>query len=409
MSTIKPFRAYRPAPGLERRTASVPYDVVNASEARELAAGNPHSFLHVTRPEINMPAGTDEHIEPVYAAGAAALRRMLSGGHFVHEDREAFYVYRQTMNGRSQDGVVCLCSVGEYERGLIKRHEHTRRVKEDDRARHVAAQRANAEPVFLAHRSRGEIGSITTRVCSREPLFDFVSDDGIGHAVWRMDEDESEGTVSAFASVPSLYIADGHHRTAAAVRYGQSMRGGAAPADESPFEWFMAVVFPHDRLMIMDYNRVVRDLNGMTEPEFLSRLGENFKVREARSPRPAAPAEFGMYLGGKWRMLSAHPGTCPAADPVKSLDVSILQDNLLSPVLGIRDPRTDDRIDFVGGIRGTAELERRVNEGWAAAFTVFPASLDQLMAVADAGEVMPPKSTWFEPKLRSGLLVRVYE
>ncbi len=411
MSRIKPFRAYRPRPELAGRVASFPYDVINSEEARELAKGNPYSFLHVGKPEIDLNPSVPLYSDEVYAQGRDNLRRLISEGALLHEDRPCLYVYQQKMGDHVQAGIVGLCSVKEYEDGLIKKHEFTRKDKEDDRTRHVSEQNANAEPVFLTYRSRGDIDQIVNWVRAGEPLYDLVTEDGIGHTVWRVDNEEWRHHLETlFGQVPALYVADGHHRTAAAVRTGQALRAASRThTGEEPFEFFMAVVFPHDQLQIMDYNRVVKDLNGLTPEAFLARIGEKFEVVPASDPKPHAAAHFGMYLGGRWYALAAKAGTYPASDPVKGLDVSILQDNLLAPVLGISDPRTDKRVDFVGGIRGTKELERRVNQGWAVAFSLFPTSLVQLMTVADSGQVMPPKSTWFEPKLRSGLLVRLIE
>ncbi len=329
----------------------------------------------------------------------------------IHDEKPYLYVYQQKMGDHVQAGIVGLCSVKEYEDGLIKKHEFTRKDKEDDRTRHVTEQNANAEPVFLTYQARTDIDAIVDRVRAQPPLYDLVSEDGIGHTVWRVDDEEWRHHLETlFLQVPALYVADGHHRTAAAVRTARRC-GPQSPehTGEEPFESFMAVVFPHDQLQIMDYNRVVKDLNGLKADEFLRQVSEKFEVTESPGPKPEAKAQFGMYLGGKWYRLTARPGTFPKDDPVKGLDVSILQDNLLAPMLGIADPRTDKRIDFVGGIRGMKELEKRVNGGWAVAFSLYPTSLDQLMAVADAGQVMPPKSTWFEPKLRSGLLVRLIE
>ncbi len=411
MSRIKPFRAYRPRPELAGRVASFPYDVINSQEARELAKGNPYSFLHVGKPEIDLDPSVPLYSDDVYAKGSENLRRLIAEGVLIHEERPCLYVYQQKMGDHVQAGIVGLCSVKEYEDGLIKKHEFTRKDKEDDRTRHVSEQNANAEPVFLTYRSRGDIDQIVDWVKAAEPLYDIVTEDGIGHTIWRVDNEEwRQHLETLFRQVPALYVADGHHRTAAAVRTGQALRAKSRThTGEEPFESFMAVVFPHDQLQIMDYNRVVKDLNGLTPEAFLAKAGETFDVAPSSIPKPGATAHFGMYLGGRWYALTAKPGTYPASDPVKGLDVSILQDNLLAPVLGIADPRTDKRIDFVGGIRGTKELERRVNEGWAVAFSLFPTSLVQLMAVADSGQVMPPKSTWFEPKLRSGLLVRLIE
>lgn len=411
MSQIKPFKAFRPKPEIAGQLASVPYDVINTAEARKLAEGNPVSFLHVCRPEIEFPEGVDEHDDKIYAKGAENLQKFVKEGALFQEATPCLYVYQQKMGDHVQAGLVCLCSVKEYENDLIKKHEYTRKDKEDDRTRHVTEQAANAEPVFLTYRAVPYIDGIVDKVRAMKPLYDIVTPDGIGHTVWKL-EDESAiyALAHLFDGVGALYIADGHHRTASAVRYGQARRAQAKDATgEEPFEYFMAVVFPHNQLKIMDYNRVVKDLNGLTEAQFLAKVGEKFEVAPTSERNPKAPASFGMYLGGKWYSLKAKAGSYPASDPVKSLDVSILQENLLAPILGIQDPRTDKRIDFVGGIRGMDELERRVKDGMAVAFSMYPTSLVQLMAVSDAGQIMPPKSTWFEPKLRSGLLVRIYE
>jgi uncharacterized protein (DUF1015 family) len=415
MSQLKPFRAHRPRPELAAQVAAVPYDVVNTEEARELAKGNPYSFLHVGRPEIDLPPGLDTHADLVYAKGVSNLLRMIQDGVLIHEAGPCLYVYQQRMGDHVQAGLVGLCSVNEYETGAIKRHEFTRKDKEDDRTRHVTDQNANAEPVFLTYKAVPYIDHIVNDVRKQKPLYDVVTPDGIGHTVWVIaDEAVILELVNLFNGVPALYIADGHHRTAAAIRYGQKCRAlalekGVKLDGDEPFESFMAVVFPHDQLKIMDYNRVVKDLNDLSQEAFLAKVREKFEVAVSSHRAPQTPTAFGMYLGGTWYELKAKPGSFPASDPVRGLDVSILQDNLLNPILGIDDPRTNTRIDFVGGIRGMDELERRVKEGCAVAFAVHPTSLTQLMSVADAGEVMPPKSTWFEPKLRSGLLVRMYE
>jgi uncharacterized protein (DUF1015 family) len=411
MSQLKPFRAHRPRPELAAQVAAVPYDVVNTSEARVLAEGNTHSFLHVGRPEIDLPDSTDIHADEVYAMGVSNLRKLIAEGTLFQEEVPCLYVYQQRMGDHVQAGLVGLCSVEEYETGAIKRHEFTRKDKEDDRTRHVTEQAANAEPVFLAYRAVPYIDHIVDDVRKGTPAYDVVTPDGIGHTVWVI---RSEALVlelvNLFNGVPALYIADGHHRTAAAIRYAQARRlATPGRTGDEPFETFMAVVFPHDQLKIMDYNRVVKDLNGLTSAAFMAKVKEKFEVTVSTHRNPPGFTTFGMFLDGTWYELKALHGTFPAGDPVRGLDVSILQENLLAPVLGIQDPRTDTRIDFVGGIRGMDELERRVKEGCAVAFSMYPTSLPQLMSVADAGEVMPPKSTWFEPKLRSGLLVRMYE
>jgi len=411
MSRIKPFRAYRPRTDRAERIASPPYDVISSEEARAMAAGNPLSFLHVGKPEIDLDPSVPLYDDRVYAKGVENLRRLIDSGELVRDPSPCLYLYQQRMGDHVQVGVVGTCSVDEYERDLIKKHEFTRKDKEDDRTRHVTECNANAEPVFLTYRANREIDAVVDRVRERRPACDFVSDDAIGHAVWVVDDPGEIGSlVGLFAEVPCLYVADGHHRTASAVRHGQKMRASdPKPSLDAPYEWFMAVVFPHDQVRILDYNRVVRDLNGLSTEAFLARVSERFDVRPADDPKPTKPRTFGMFLEGKWLRLEPKPGTYPAADPVRGLDASILQENLLSPVLGIADLRTDKRIDFVGGIRGMEELEKRCRAGWAVAFSLHPTSLDQLMAVADTGTVMPPKSTWFEPKLRSGLLVRILD
>ncbi|MGA3127742.1 MAG: DUF1015 family protein [Candidatus Korobacteraceae bacterium] len=410
MSLIQPFRAYRPKAEFAVRVASVPYDVVSTAEARQLAEGNPYSFLHVCRPEIDFPEGIDEHDDRVYVAGAANLKKLIADGILAREAEDSLYVYQQRMGEHVQAGLVALCSVREYEENRIKKHEFTRRDKEDDRTRHVTEQNANAEPVFLTYRALTEIDGIVDGVRASEPLHDITTPDGIAHTIWRIaDPATIARLIELFRTVKALYIADGHHRTASAVRYAQACRArNPQSTGNEPYEFFMAVVFPHNQLKIFDYNRVVKDLNGLTPEDLLGKIGEKFEVSSAVKRQPSQAASFGMYLQGKWYTLKARAGSYPVEDPIKRLDVSILQDNLLSPLLGIHDQRTDKRIDFVGGIRGMDELERRVKEGYAVAFSLYPTSLDQLIDVADAGEIMPPKSTWFEPKLRSGLLVRLY-
>ena len=410
MSDVRPFRALRPRPDLAARVAAPPYDVINSEEARKMAKGNEISFLHVNKPEIDLPADVNLYDDRVYATGVKNLRRFMAEGVFEREAEPRFYVYQQRMGEHAQAGIVGAASCREYAEGLIKRHEFTRKDKEDDRTRHTHELNANAGPVFLTYRKRPEIDSIMDAIRAGRPLYDFVSPDGIGHTVWTVPPEQTATLQKALAAVPALYVADGHHRAASAARVGIERKGANRHhRGDEPYNYFLAVLFPHDQLRIMDYNRVVKDLNGLTEDRFLAKIREKFAVTKAAEPRPDAAHRFGMYLGGTWYRLEAKAGTFPAGDPVRSLDVAILQENLLAPVLGIADPRTDKRVDFVGGIRGLAELEKRVGQGWAAAFALFPTSLDQLMSVADAGLVMPPKSTWFEPKLRSGLLVRTLD
>jgi uncharacterized protein (DUF1015 family) len=411
MSKVKPFKAYRPPEELAQNIAAPPYDVINSEEARQYAKGNPYSFLHVAKPEIDLPKTVGLYEDAVYEKGAENLMFFIKNGWLEIERKPSFYIYRQVMNGHGQDGIVCLSSVKEYEEKKIKIHEFTRKDKEDDRTRHVMTQKANAEPVFLTYRAVRAIDEIVNETKKNDPVYDIRTEDGILHQLWVLDDAKDVAKLTGlFGSVPALYVADGHHRTAAAVRMGQQMRqtdGSSGP--EAPFEYFMAVLFPHNQLKIMDYNRVVKDLNGLNKDEFLKRVSEKFEISDMKTEKPAEAHSFGMFLDNKWHKIAAQPGTFDAADPIGSLDVSILQENLLSPVLGIKDPRTDKRIDFVGGIRGMKELERRVNEGWAVAFSLYPTTLDQLLNVADAEKVMPPKSTWFEPKLRSGLFVRLLE
>jgi uncharacterized protein (DUF1015 family) len=410
MSDVRPFRALRPHPELAARVAAPPYDVISSDEARSMAAGNEISFLHVNKPEIDLPPDVNLYDDRVYATGARNLRRFMGAGVFVREAEPRFYVYQQRMGDHVQAGVVVAASCQEYADGLIKRHEFTRKDKEDDRTRHTHELNANAGPVFLTYRKRVDIDAIVDGVRKGAPVYDFVAPDGIAHTVWIVPTDQTEAVRAAFRGVPALYVADGHHRAASAARVGLE-RKAANPAHngDEPYCYFLAVLFPHDQLRILDYNRVVKDLGGLSEKEFLKKVGEKFSVAPASELRPDALRRFGMFLGKKWYRLEAKPGTFAADDPVRSLDAAILQENLLAPVLGIADPRTDKRIDFVGGIRGLGELEKRVKEGWAVAFALFPVSLDQLMSVADAGLVMPPKSTWFEPKLRSGLIVRTLD
>ena len=374
-----------------------------------MAASNPLSFLHVVKPEIDLAPGTDVYAPEVYQTGAANLRRLVDDGALIREEVPALYLYRQRMGAHVQTGLVAGASVVEYEADLIKKHEHTRPVKEDDRTRHIDALDANTGPVFLTYKARPEIDALVEQITAADPTYDFVAPDGIQHVLWVVDnESERDALVAAFAEVPELYVADGHHRSAAGTRI-RALRRDANPdhtGDES-YNYFLSVIFPDNQMMILDYNRVVRDLNGLDPEAFLAGLGERFEMEPCEDGCPARRRCFGMYLGGRWFRLTAKEGSFPADDPVSSLDVAILQDNLLAPVLGIGDPRSDERIDFVGGIRGLGELERKVDSGeWAVAFALHPTSIEQLFSVADAGLVMPPKSTWFEPKLRSGLIVR---
>ena len=408
MAVIKPFRGLRPPKELAAKVAALPYDVMNVEEAREMAAPNPNSFLHVSRPEADMDPGVDPYADEVYRKGGETFRRFIKEGLLRRDETESLYVYRQVMEGRAQTGVMAGVSAEEYEKNLIKKHELTRPDKEEDRTKHTLAMDANGGPVFLTYLSVKDIDARVARITSREPDADFTADDGVRHTLWVVgDRAEIEGLVGAFAKIPCLYIADGHHRASVGNIVSKiKRRENTAHRGDEPYNFFMAVLFPHDQLRIMDYNRVVRDLGGLTADAFLAKVREKFDVAPSDGARPAARRTFKMHLEGRWYALTAKPGTFDEADPVKSLDVFILQENLLGPVLGIADPRRDKRIDFVGGIRGMGELERRCRKDCAVAFAVFPMAIEQLLRIADAGLLVPPKSTWFEPKLRSGLVVR---
>ncbi|HEU5170583.1 MAG TPA: DUF1015 family protein [Gemmatimonadales bacterium] len=402
---LHPFRALRPRPDLAAKVAAVPYDVVSREEAAALAEGNPHSFLHVGRSDIDLAPDVDPYDRRIYAAARAALDRFVADGVLVRDPAPALFLYRQEMDGRAQTGVVGCVHVDDYERDVIRKHEKTRKDKEDDRTRHVLALDANAEPVFLTYRPRPDLDRLAAREMKGAPLYDFTAPDGVRHTVWRITD--AAAWVAAFCAVPLAYVADGHHRSASAWRAGRERRAGnPAHRGDEEYNWFLAVLFPSDQLRILPYNRLVRDLNGLSRDAFAGRLRALGRLEPATDPSPRAPGSFGLFFGGHWHRLTLDPATIDRDDPVGSLDVSLLQERVLGPILGIADPRTDTRIDFVGGIRGTAELERRVRSGeMALAVVMYPTTLDQLMAVADAGAIMPPKSTWFEPKLRSGLFV----
>ncbi|MFH1132220.1 MAG: DUF1015 family protein [Pseudomonadota bacterium] len=415
MSLIRAFKGLRPVPSKVALVASPPYDVLNSKEAREMARGNPLSFLHVVKPEIDLDPGINLYADEVYAKGAENFRSLIEQGVMVLDPKECLYLYEQTMQfpgGKHvQVGVVCCASVDEYQNDLIKKHEFTRPDKEKDRTRHVDTLGANAGPVFLTYRADPKIDALVTEAYKTKPACDFVADDGVGHRFWVVEKDDQiRQFIKAFAKVPHSYVADGHHRSASAsgVREIRKAANLNHTGDEE-YNFFLAVFFPHNQLAIMDYNRVVMDLAGLSEDEFLGKAKEKFEVEKTDTPKPTKATEFGMYLGRTWWRLKAKPGTYNSKDPVASLDVAILQDNLLTPILGIEDPRRDKRIDFVGGIRGLKELERRVQQGAAVAFAMYPTSIGQLMAIADEGKTMPPKSTWFEPKLRSGLVVHLLD
>lgn len=412
MAEIRPFAAYRPASGLESRIAALPYDVYSRREAREEVGRNPESFLAVDRAETGFDDSVDTCAPQVYARAAGLLEEWILQGRFVQDEKPCYYLYEQIMEGRSQTGIAACASIDDYVNQVIKKHENTREDKELDRIRHVDACNMQTGPVFLAYRGNDVLRDIIAAVKSEKPECEFTSDDRITHRVWVIDVEETISAVSeAFLSVPAVYIADGHHRCASAVKVGLRRREeNPKNTGEEEYNYFLSVLFQDEELCIMDYNRVVKDLNGYTPEGLLEKISEHFAVtpmgREAF--RPVEKGSFGMYLGNTWYRLDA-PDKLRTADPVKGLDVSLLQDWLLDPILGIGDPRTDQRIDFVGGIRGLGELERRVQENGGAAFSLCPVSMEELERVADAGLLMPPKSTWFEPKLRSGLFLHALQ
>lgn len=409
---LKPFRAVRPVPDCASKVAALPYDVMNSDEARVMVQGNPLSFLHVDKAEIDLDPGIDPYDSAVYDKAAENLAKLKSDGAMTQDDTPCFYLYRLTMGKHVQTGFVGCPSVDDYISEKIKKHELTRAAKEADRIRHVDRLDANTGPIFLASRPAPSIAKLKNDwISSHDPIYDFIADEDVRHQAWVIDDEKTISEIeAAFDSLPALYIADGHHRCASAVRVAE-MRRKAAPGftGTEEFNYFLAVVFPSDELAIMDYNRVVTDLGGLSGEEFLAKVAEVFEVSElaAGSPpaKPTALHQFGMFLNDKWYLLKAKPGTWDDKDTVGKLDVAILQDKLLAPILGIEDPRSDKRIDFVGGIRGLEELERRVHEDMTVAFALYPTSMDQLMDIADAGLIMPPKSTWFEPKLLSGLFI----
>lgn len=408
MSLIRPFRGLRPAAGRADAVVAPPYDVLNTEEARERAIGRSNSFLHISKPEIDLPVGTNPHAPEVYDKGRDNFLRMIEEGVLVRDESPCYYVYRLIMGEHEQTGLVAVASVADYDTNRIRKHEFTRPDKEDDRVRQIDALDAQTGPVFLTYRHSALIDEITATVAAGSPAMDVVADDGVQHTVWVVDDAATlEKITKEFDAMECIYIADGHHRSAAAS--GVAAQRKTANADhtgEEDYNYFLSVVFPDNQMQILDYNRVVTDLNGKTPEEFLAAVKVSFNVTESSEPvKPQTTAECGMYLQGQWYRLDINPDLIPADDPVGRLDVSLLANNLIDPILGISDPRRDKRIDFVGGIRGLAELEKRVDCGeMAAAFALYPTSLAQLMDVADAGEVMPPKSTWFEPKLADGLV-----
>ena len=413
MHFIRPFTGLRPVPDRAADVVAPPYDVLSSDEARQRAAGRPWSFLHISRPEIDLPQGIDIHAPEVYAKGADNLRRMLREGVLRRDAQPAYYAYRLVMGDQVQTGLALTARVADYDSNRIRRHELTRPDKEDDRVRQIEALNAQTGPTLLAYPSAPEVDATLLQASSPMPEADVTADDGVRHTIWPIREPERIARLTAaFDAMPALYIADGHHRTAAASRVAAARRaaGPGRTGDES-YEYFLAVAFPHRQMRILDYNRVAADLNGLSAQEFLTRIGGSYSVERSAQPvRPERHGEVGMYLHHQWYRLRIKPGLAAEDDPVRRLDVSLLSDHLLGPVLNIHDLRRDERIDFVGGIRGLQELERRVDSGsMAVAFSLNPTSLSDLMAVADAGKIMPPKSTWFEPKLADGLVSHVLD
>ena len=411
MAVIKPFNGVRPPKSMVEEVASRPYDVLNSEEAREEAKGNEKSLYHIIKPEIDFPVGTDEHDSAVYEKAVENFKMFQEKGWLVQDDKENYYVYAQTMNGKAQYGLVVGAYVPDYMNGVIKKHELTRRDKEEDRMKHVRVNNANIEPVFFAYPDNAELDAIVAKYTSRKPEYDFIAPgDGFGHTLWIIDEkDDIDRITALFADMPALYIADGHHRSAAAALVGaeKAAQNPNHKGDEE-YNYFMAVCFPASQLTIIDYNRVVKDLNGLTPEQFLKALEKNFIVEEKGENvyKPSSLHNFSLYLAGKWYSLTAKPGTYDDNDPIGVLDVTISSNLILDEILGIKDLRSDKRIDFVGGIRGLEELKRRVDSGeMAMALALYPVSMKQLMDIADTGNIMPPKTTWFEPKLRSGLII----
>ena len=406
MAIIRPFNALRPQAEHAPQVAAVPYDVVNTEEARALASGNRWSFLHVSRPEIDLPDGTPIYSDEVYSKAADNFAELTTKCPLVVEETPSLYLYRLIMGHHEQIGVVACCSVDEYDRDIIRKHERTRRDKEDDRTRHIMALRAQTGPVFLTYRATPQIDSLVANALSgNPPLYEFMAHDDIHHTVWRVPN--YDPLAEAFKDVPYLYIADGHHRAAGASRARAELKEQSfANIGNEEYNFFQCVLFPDSQLRILPYNRVVRDLNGLSPEEFHGRVRQAFSVTESASPAPGERGRWSMYLDDRWYGLALRDDAKTGTGIVESLDVSILQDRMLDSILGIKDVRTDKRIDFVGGIRGTEELEKLVNRGKAAvAFSLYPTTIDDLLKVSDAGEIMPPKSTWFEPKLRDGLLI----
>ena len=408
MAIIRAFKAFRPTADLASKIAALPYDVMNSEEAREMVKDNEYSFLHVDRAEVNLPNDTNIYDKVVYEKARDVLDKMIQDGLYVQENKPCMYIYRQTMNGKSQTGLVICASIDDYINDKIKKHEHTRKNKEIDRINHVDYCDANTGPIFLTYRNKDEISKIMGKWIQNEPLYDFVSEDGNGHTVWIINNDSDiERLTTLFKKVDSLYIADGHHRAKSAVEVGLKRRKeNPGYTGEEEFNYFLAIVYPDNQLEVLDYNRTVKDLNGLNEDEFLSAIEKNFKIKVSKEAvKPKRRHTFGMYMNNTWYELEAKDGTFNEEDPMERLDVSILQNNLLYPILGIDDPTNSDRIEFIGGIRGIKELEKRANKDMKVSFSMFATTTDDIMSIADGGMIMPPKSTWFEPKPRSGLFI----
>ncbi len=409
MSLIRPFRGLRPKIEFAEDVVAPPYDVLNTEEARERAAGRPHSFLHISKPEIDLPVGTDPFDPSVYAKGAENLNKLIAEQILIREDKPVYYAYRLDMNGHQQSGLVAVASVKDYDSNRIRKHEYTRPEKEDDRVKQIDALNAQTGPVFLTYRHDQTVDGVVNKVMQQAPLYDLTADDGVQHTIWIIDDEQDIATLtSTFDAMNNLYIADGHHRSASASRVS-AMRKSKTGSDSH--EYFLTVIFPDNQMNILDYNRVIKDLNGLSIDEFLAECAEQFDIEKSDGQmKPEKVNVFGMYLDKQWYRLTIKDELIPSDDPVGRLDVSLLQNNLITPILNINDPRRDKRIDFVGGIRGLDELEKRVNSGeMKVAFALYPTQLSDLMDVADAEKVMPPKSTWFEPKLADGLVSHVLD
>ena len=412
MPLIQPFRGLRPVIENASDVVAPPYDVLNTAEARERAKGHPLSFLHISKPEIDLPEGTDPYAAEVYAKGAENLQKLVNDKVLMRDEKPYYYVYRLIMGEHQQTGLVVSASVADYDTNRIRKHEFTRPDKEDDRVRQIDALNAQTGPVFLTYRNNDVVEAITKKVSETKPLYDLTADDGVKHTIWLVSDDEDINTLtSTFDAMDCLYIADGHHRSASASRIAVQRNNGQTSAGNAAHDYFLSVIFPDNQMQILDYNRVITDLNGLSEEELIQKIKKSFKTEKVSALyKPQKTKEFSMYLKGQWYKLEVKPELVPDNDPVASLDISLLQNNLIEPLLGVSDPRRDKRIDFVGGIRGLTELEKRVDSGeMQVAFALYPTSLSQLMDVADANEVMPPKSTWFEPKLADGLVSHVLD